>query len=378
MSFQVITIDEVSQFLSHKQNTYKDCLELIKMHFLKFMLSGGGEGKVYRIYSRGEKQRGNEYKEFWKIANDVNEMRKGKTIVVNGKRKKISAKPYFPIQDLPDIIGLTVVCVYPSDMKAVIGFIENEVNQGNLEEYDRDEKQERGYHAHHFVLGLCDPKYAGIRCEVQIKTLLHDAWTAKTHNLSYKPEGELDERMKKQMEILGDTLASIDEQSELIGSIIREKWVTDAIRKKGASKAILISLKNRCPQDAEKAKVFDKIIKDLEQNEEIYQSCDFRSTHIQNILDSIHEYLGNGNYDSYSCRMLVFLANLRPSNDLDNYVLDCIDRWIMGLSNPADKSDALLFKGLILYCFGRLEYAIQVTEESLKVSQKEGLNYYII
>ncbi|MFQ5851156.1 MAG: hypothetical protein ACE5JU_11295, partial [Candidatus Binatia bacterium] len=347
----MVTLQDIESFFRSREQDYRACLGLMKMRFQEFMFSTGGESKVYRIYSRGERQRGKELKEQWKIAESVNEIRSGKAVTENREKKVIPAKPPFPIQDLDDIIGLTVVCVYPSDMQAVIDFVENEVLE-RLTKFSGKPKTDRGYYAYHYVLGIPQPQFAGIRCEVQIKTLLHDAFSAKTHDLSHKPQGELDERMKRQMEVLGDTLAAIDEQSELLKLLIREKWFVDLKRKEAARRSLVWSLKNkRQPSDPAKARTFQEILDDLQQNEAVYREKDYSSGEISALLGKIDEYIRPGAHNVDSCRMLAILAGVRPRDDFDNLALDAIDRWLAGLTQPGEIAEALVFKGLILFCF---------------------------
>lgn len=371
MPFQTVSIEDVSEFLKIRRDEYITCLDLMKNRIRELMFLPDAEGKIYRVYSRGEKQRNQEFKEDWKIAKVVNEIRKG------NKEKKVPAKPNFPIQDLGDIIALTIVCVYNSDKDVVVGLVKSEIKQKKFIKHHGGPKKEGGYYAYHFVLGLTQCK--GIRCEVQIKTLLHDAWVAKTHDLTFKPQGELDNRLKEQMEILGDTLASIDQQSELIRSMIQEKWFFDKKRKEAAKHVTLLSLKHEKPPEKKaKAKVYKEILKDLEKNEAIYRETEFGSSQLSKILSKIDSFADDGNYDAYSCHMLANLVCMRRKNDLDNLMVDALDRWIAGSSSTIETVTAVGIKGLSLFCLGRIEEAIQVTKKALKLAQRNDVKKWVI
>lgn len=69
-------------------------------------------------------------------------------------------------------------------------------------------------------------------CEIQIKTLLHDAWGAKTHDLTYKPSGKIGAELLTSFELLGNNLANLDQQSDALRqSILRNSAVRDAKRR---------------------------------------------------------------------------------------------------------------------------------------------------
>lgn len=88
-----------------------------------------------------------------------------------------------------------------------------------------------GYHAHHMVFLSDEAKHADLHCEVQVKTMLHDAWAAKTHDLNYKPQGQTDKRLSRMMQVFGDALEFIEVQSELLRHLIHERWNTEVERR---------------------------------------------------------------------------------------------------------------------------------------------------
>lgn len=366
MPNQFISPEDVKLFLKTRENNYQKCLNILKMRFREFMLSEEGEGKIYKIYSREEKQHGNEFKAEWKISDKVNEFRKGRKTFFKGKEKDIPPKPSFPIQDVADIIAFTVVCVYPSDIEIIDNFIKIEVNKNRFILHYERKIQESGYYARHFVIGLNNFQFIGIRCELQVKTLLHDAWTAKTHDLIFKPEGELDERLRKQMAFLGDTLSTIDEQSELIRLMIQESWFLDIKRKEIAKQALLSRLSYE--KSRHDHQYFDNILNELQKNESLYQECSLNSEELMNITKKIEEFGAPDENKKNACRVLALLATMRHKNDLDHYALDYIDRYIDSLKKAEERVRAINFKAMSLFCFGQLENAINVSEEALEIA----------
>ncbi len=238
MAVKKITRKEVEQFLKKREKRYENCLALIKNEFKVFKNSRESEGKIYTVYSRGEKQNNKEFKDIEKIVEKINKYRRDGVDVCteddNGNitKEKIMT-PKFPLRDLGDIVGITVVCVYPGDKKIVGEMIERKVREKSWKVFEKEPKYDDGYYAIHYVLGIHN--HRGIRVEVQVKTLLHDAWGAMTHDLTYKPQIRLiDMRYKNQIDALGDSIQLINKQSEIVGEFIREQWNLDKKREEAA------------------------------------------------------------------------------------------------------------------------------------------------
>jgi len=365
-------LEEVGRFFNKTRiSDYGAFVQLLVRRFEEFSLRSAPLGPIYRVYSRGAKQGGDELKEQWKIAEKVSLVRRGKRKTHDGTLTDIEPQPGFPIQDLGDIVGLTVVCIFPSDISVVMAYVEESVSHGELLQFDSEPKKDGGYYAHHYVLGLPDSRFRdSYRCEVQIKTILHDAWSAKTHDLTYKPEAELDNRMKRQMNHLGDALNAIDQLSELLKDLITERWKVDDVRKDAARAGVLLRLREvKRPADRSKARQFDAILDELVAKQDALRIAPRFNSEIDTILGQIKSFLGGGPHNFDSCRMMAALACMRKDNDLDNAALDSIERWVTSASDIESKYDALLFHGLVLFCFGRLEEAISATKEALRAAE---------
>jgi ppGpp synthetase/RelA/SpoT-type nucleotidyltranferase len=187
-----------------------------------------GADVVRTVYSRKDKQENGEaLKAYAKIA------------------KALTAKriddPAAPIFEVDDIIGLTVVVLYPDQIELVRARLLE--HPGIYVDIMKDEPVvKNGYHAHHIVVRSGDAVHADRRCEVQIKTMMHDAWAAKMHDLNYKPHGYTDRRLATMMGVFGDALQSIEKQSVLLRTLIHERWNAEVRRRLGAQRALFSRL----------------------------------------------------------------------------------------------------------------------------------------
>lgn len=142
--------------------------------------------------------------------------------------EKIKRKSYDnPREEITDFAGVRVVSYYEADIQNIKGIIEK-----SFFVHDRVDKTKKlgvdkmGYHGAHFVISL-DKRYSGTRydgitnlkCEIQVRTVLQDAWALISHHLVYKEEASIPDRMKRDL----NNVASLLEISQGIFDSMREK-----------------------------------------------------------------------------------------------------------------------------------------------------------
>jgi ppGpp synthetase/RelA/SpoT-type nucleotidyltranferase len=223
-------LDDVRNYIDGEGDSLKGLLQTLRTTFEVYGQSPEGKGRIYRVYSRGEKQNGEEFKAIWKIA------------------EKLS--PGVTPSQVNDIVGLTVVCPFTSDQDTVERDIEHRIQRGEfrfieLHRHDPTKKNlekpgRTAYEATHYT--LTTPRYFHLRCEVQVKTVLHDAWSAKTHDLTYKPGGNHDQRLSIQMDTLSTILSALEKQTEIIRQLAEESWYFDKEKKQSARSQIIKGL----------------------------------------------------------------------------------------------------------------------------------------
>ncbi|UWU83240.1 RelA/SpoT domain-containing protein [Bradyrhizobium yuanmingense] len=161
-------------------------------------------GLIYRSYSRGEKQAGGEeLKDAAKILDKIDPP------LTDGK-----------LTELHDIIGVTIVIYYPDDALHILDMLSAVLGKKGIRPVGDPKWHSGGYHALHAVFRSSGGAHAGLRCEVQIKTVLHDAWSAKMHDLTYKPAGAIDGRLSGLMGAISSQIEGIEQQSITIRNII--------------------------------------------------------------------------------------------------------------------------------------------------------------
>jgi putative GTP pyrophosphokinase len=135
--------------------------------------------------------------------------------------EKIERKSYeSPIDDVTDFAGVRVVCLYREDVGRIEAIIREEFDV--VEKIDKDTERDAdqfGYDAVHFIVQL-GKKSSGaryddlktIRCEVQVRTIMQDAWALVQHHLVYKHESEVPKPLQRRLNSLAGLFETADDQ----------------------------------------------------------------------------------------------------------------------------------------------------------------------
>jgi ppGpp synthetase/RelA/SpoT-type nucleotidyltranferase len=157
--------------------------------------------------------------------------------------EKLSRKHYDePLKDVTDLAGVRLVYLYKSDRSIIEEIIESEFEV--IEKVDKVEEQEVdkfGYGALHYLIHL-GRKSSGARyddlkgmiCEIQVRTVLQDAWAIIDHHLSYKQESDVPKILKRKLNSLSGLFETADDQFERVRTE-REEY-RQSIKSKRSSK----------------------------------------------------------------------------------------------------------------------------------------------
>ncbi|MBI5634100.1 MAG: RelA/SpoT domain-containing protein [Nitrospirae bacterium] len=100
-----------------------------------------------------------------------------------------------PLSELDDLAGCRVIFYLDSDIQRFIEYVYKEFSViKNVPKFSPDD-----YNAHHLVVHLNKDrlnlteysKFASLKCEIQLTTVLYHAWSEMAHDIIYKPQKEL-------------------------------------------------------------------------------------------------------------------------------------------------------------------------------------------
>ncbi|TON22741.1 GTP pyrophosphokinase [Vibrio parahaemolyticus] len=139
--------------------------------------------------------------------------------------EKIHRKHYKdPFESITDFAGVRVVFLYEQDRELIEQVIEKSFDIVEKVDKVQDSEVDRfGYGALHYIVKL-NKNYAGeryedirdYRCEIQVRTILQDAWALVAHHLSYKQESDVPKHLRRKLNALSGLFETADDQFQHI------------------------------------------------------------------------------------------------------------------------------------------------------------------
>ncbi|MFD1826488.1 MULTISPECIES: DUF429 domain-containing protein [Mumia] len=110
--------------------------------------------------------------------------------------RTVDGVPFYadPLREITDQIGLRVITYVQSDVQAVVDLLDDQVVVHDDRDMGRETASEGrfGYASRHLLIGLDEegtaqhPALAGLRAQVQVRTVLQHAWAEFEHDIRYK------------------------------------------------------------------------------------------------------------------------------------------------------------------------------------------------
>jgi ppGpp synthetase/RelA/SpoT-type nucleotidyltranferase len=361
----------ITEFIRGSEKRYVAALGEVKSRLLAAKQSNSELSCIYSIYSRGEKQIGSELKHPRKIRLKID-----KYCSDNGTTE-------YDIFSMPDIVGVTVSVSFPTDINVVNKLIDGWIANGAIcaVYYDKDNatknpsrhiitsygnvKAEAGYYACHYYLRMRNNSREPI-VEIQIKTLLHDAWGLITHDLTYKPTTSLSRELVEHFSLLGDQLSKIDSQGDILRKTIRRVTKVRESKKRAVQVATLKSAINNLfslPGDAAAPKAMATVLGEILAHEASHGRIDCTN---QELIDYINRTIVF--FDAApapTCLLLCLLAVMSDDRAAKLQALEYIDIWAMEAHDPKSLAQAKSYAHLAHFCFSDTPTAIEQADDAL-------------
>ena len=314
-----------------------------------------GADVIDSIYTRGESSgEENIFKEPGKIANKVRQ--KGQTP---------GTKAYLALND---IVGLTVVVKYPNSIPSVISAIRKGLRSKKIAVGLPEEHTNRGgYFATHVV---CSGVFSAetLNCEIQLKSILHDAWSAKMHDLTYKPTGVLDPKLNALMASVANTIESLEQHSILIRDMIRSNWNVEEKTRRIARHELFESML-AYGADVWRADAGPKLNALRQQIEDasaqIAKEPKDGKT-VSKLTAAVERCCHDPNELRFAWMMAGRIASLRTSPDLDRFFTTQVDAWLSsaaGLLQAGKIAEKEIGSvPLLYYVIGDIDRAVEYAE----------------
>ena len=121
------------------------------------------------------------------------------------KLKKDEMEPTYSnlVADINDVAGIRIICPLKSDIFTIRKYIRefNDINVIKEKDFVTHPK-ESGYTSYHMVVQVpveINKKINLIKVEIQIRSLAMDFWASLEHKIKYKPNGEINDDVSKEL-----------------------------------------------------------------------------------------------------------------------------------------------------------------------------------
>lgn len=368
-----IALADVDKFVARNRTDYEKFLEIVYREIGEYRDLRRISSPIYRIYTRADKQLGGE-----RLKSRLGIAKKLATW-----RDKENGGGKVPVSKIHDIIGITVVTYFESEVDKVVQALKR-ARFRNFSVVSEDDIKREDYNANHVVVkqhgkGL---GFGGILCEIQIKSLLHDSWSTRTHGI-YKDQNR-SPKIARRVAALTKLVKSLEEQSDQLRDDLENQGAEDGIKRDAAAIQLLYQLTLNSADQSGDASV--SLATQLLSNRDYFSDC---TTDDQSLIQILEKWQlareANGNYQS-SCRFMTVFALLRNSRDFDNEALGALDEWLDVATDIKDRARALSFCALTNWALGYLAEAIDnartlvihVEQHGMKTSTaKWNLAYYL-
>lgn len=270
---------------------------------------------------------------------------------------------------LPDLIGLTVVLSYGDFVELFAEELKNLCSNKKIVVRDLNRiKARNGYYAYH-VLTSRVVGGDSLFCEIQIKTMLHDAWSSKMHDLTYKPSGSLDPRVEALMSSIADTLESLEAQSQLIRDIIVSGWDVEREAREIARRELFKQVINALSEEFAGGDVAPELelFKQIESEKQRLAECNKDDKLLDGFVSAARELCEDIQTLRYGWILMALLSSIRPLGELNRALETAIDKWVLSLDNyqgdvTSSEITALPF---VFYALGDLDRSIEIAKQLL-------------
>lgn len=126
------------------------------------------------------------------------------------------------LEAVEDIAGVRIICLYRSDLKRMGENISKEFDAVRVDTSRTRTESPFGYASDHYIVklpkGCTGPRYDDIKnlkCEIQVRTILMDAWASVSHHLDYKQEVDVPTNLRADFNALSGLFYVADTHFEL-------------------------------------------------------------------------------------------------------------------------------------------------------------------
>ena len=203
-----------------------------------------------------------------------------------------------PLSEITDLAGVRIITYFVEDVDKIVPLIETEFKIDSENSIDKRKKADPsmfGYVSVHLVVELSDkrgslPEYslfAGLKCEIQVRTILQHAWAEIEHDIVYKSNEEMPFELRHRFASLAGLLEVADREFEQLRK--------EEIRVREEIKMTIQNDNYELPINRDSLALYlhkvrnEKKISITEEEEEVGREGTFRNIRIGNLVKMLNE-----------------------------------------------------------------------------------------
>lgn len=192
ININIIEYEELEEKIDDNTKKYKDIIYLYTQA-LKVI-----EQKINIIKYDYEYE-----KEYNSIDHIKSRIKSEESILNKMKKDNLESTYKNMISNINDIAGIRIICPLKSNIYTIRDYIRefNDIEIIKEKDYVKHPK-ESGYSSYHMIIKI--PVYVGqeenkMKLEIQIRSLAMDFWASLEHRIKYKPNGEINNNVSKEL-----------------------------------------------------------------------------------------------------------------------------------------------------------------------------------
>jgi len=273
--------------------------------------------------------------------------------------------------EINDIVGITMVIAYPDYVEEAVQATKRALRSRKAKFKDEVKHEAfNGYYATHLNYTFTINGEA-LHFEVQFKTLLHNAWSRKMHDLTYKPARAFDPRLSALMGSVADTIESLENQSRLIREMITANWNVEEETRRAARQQVFEGMLKYSEEVWAGAPRPPKVLALRDMIEEAkpwLASEPADSKRLQQLIKNLDQCCQGGpDARRFAWILVGVVASQRPNGDLTRLFRKHADDWLAeaGALFKAGQIKSVEVRAvpLVFYVIGDLDGAIEYCQQ---------------
>ena len=290
-------VKEVRSFLYTNQDGYLALLKEVRTAAQEVAALRGG-AVVANVFSRAKDR-------------DESELKAPLKVALKLARKRLREPDAVP-ETINDVVGLTVVVNYRDFVDEIAAEVRAALARRSITTSEPEPKSESGYHATHIDCTGQNDGFVNLMCEVQIKTMLHNDWGAKTHDMTYKPKGYHDQRLTEMSQIIGDSIEIIERQSSQLRQLIIKQWEVEQHTRAIALQRMFEAAARNLPTHPDTKSRFEALSGELDERAGEIAALSINAPEIKELQARISELC---KADPFGWQLAIKLSMIRRSDD---------------------------------------------------------------